>query len=278
VIGGFASLTILTKNSFLDEIRKQYVVTARAKGLGEQRVLYGHVFRNAMLIVIAGFPAAFIGMLFTGALLIEVIFSLDGLGLLGFEAALNRDYPGDVRHALLLYAGGPVAPVGDLTSTCSSTRIDFRILRGLSVCALLDAGSRTAALVELSPESAGASGLAVDFLALFFVTLPAELLANDAPAGALRTEASTSGRALHPEKLRSSRRPIHRSGSRRADRGRAGSSGRRSGIATTRWCADLPTPAPSPPTPPELAWHDDQARDVLARLIYGLHLDSFDSR
>ena len=84
---------MLTKNSFLEEINKQYVVTARAKGLSERRVLYGHVFRNAMLIVIAGFPAAFIGILFTGALLIEIIFSLDGLGLLGFEAALNRDYP-----------------------------------------------------------------------------------------------------------------------------------------------------------------------------------------
>ena len=93
VIGGFAGLTMLTKNSFLEEIHKQYVVTARAKGLTRRRVLYGHVFRNAMLIVIAGFPAAFVGILFTGALLIEVIFSLDGLGLLGFEAALNRDYP-----------------------------------------------------------------------------------------------------------------------------------------------------------------------------------------
>ena len=93
VISGFASLTMLTKNSFLDEINKQYVVTARAKGLTEHRVLYGHVFRNAMLIVIAGFPAAFVGVLFTGSLLIEVIFSLDGIGLLGFEAAINRDYP-----------------------------------------------------------------------------------------------------------------------------------------------------------------------------------------
>ncbi|MBT5193066.1 MAG: microcin C ABC transporter permease YejB, partial [Rhodospirillaceae bacterium] len=90
-IGGFATLTMLTKNSFLDEINKHYVVTARAKGLGERQVLYGHVFRNAMLIVVAGFPSAFIGVLFTGSLLIEVIFSLDGLGLLGFEAALNRD-------------------------------------------------------------------------------------------------------------------------------------------------------------------------------------------
>lgn len=93
VVGGFASLTMLTKNSFMDELGKQYVLTARAKGLPENRVLYGHVFRNAMLIVIAGFPAAFIGMIFTSALLIEVIFSLDGLGLLGFESALSRDYP-----------------------------------------------------------------------------------------------------------------------------------------------------------------------------------------
>lgn len=93
VIGGFAGLTMLTKNSFLEEINKQYVVTARSKGLTERRVLYGHVFRNAMLIVIAGFPGAFIGALFTGSLLTEIIFSLDGLGLLGFEAAVNRDYP-----------------------------------------------------------------------------------------------------------------------------------------------------------------------------------------
>mgnify|MGYP001823160516 FL=1 len=93
VIGGFAGLTMLTKNSFLDQINQQYVVTARAKGLTENRVLYGHVFRNAMLIVIAGFPSAFIGILFTGALLIEVIFSLDGIGLLGYEAVIKRDYP-----------------------------------------------------------------------------------------------------------------------------------------------------------------------------------------
>ena len=92
-IGAFATMTFLTKNSFLDEIRKQYVVTARAKGLDEREVLYGHVFRNAMLIVIAGFPGAFIGAFFTGSLLIEMIFSLDGLGLLGFEAAIKRDYP-----------------------------------------------------------------------------------------------------------------------------------------------------------------------------------------
>ncbi|MFN3700182.1 MAG: microcin C ABC transporter permease YejB [Alphaproteobacteria bacterium] len=93
VISGFAALTLLTKNSFLDEIGKQYVLTARAKGLSEKQVLYGHVFRNAMLIVIAGFPAAFVSIFFTGSLLIEVIFSLDGLGLLGYESVINRDYP-----------------------------------------------------------------------------------------------------------------------------------------------------------------------------------------
>src|SRR6185369_14151563 len=93
VIGGFATLTMLTKNCFLDEINKQYVLTARAKGLTQNRVLYGHVFRNAMLIVIAGFPSTLVGMLFTGSLLIEVIFSLDGLGLLGYQATLDRDYP-----------------------------------------------------------------------------------------------------------------------------------------------------------------------------------------
>ena len=92
-IAGFASLTMLTKNSFLDEINKQYVITARSKGLSEKKVLRKHIFRNAMLIVIAGFPSAFISILFTGSLLIEVIFSLDGLGLLGFEAAIGRDYP-----------------------------------------------------------------------------------------------------------------------------------------------------------------------------------------
>ena len=126
VIGGFATLTMLTKNSFLDEINKQYVITARAKGLAEQQVLYGHVFRNAMLIVIAGFPSAFIGILFTGSLLIEVIFSLDGLGLLGFEAAINRDYP--VMFGTLFFftlLGLIMQLVGDLTYTVVDPRIDF---------------------------------------------------------------------------------------------------------------------------------------------------------
>lgn len=99
VIGNFATITLLTKNSFLDEIGKQYVVTARAKGLTERQVLYGHVFRNAMLLIIAGLPSALLGVFFTGSLLIEVIFSLDGLGLLSFESALNRDYPVEIGRA-----------------------------------------------------------------------------------------------------------------------------------------------------------------------------------
>ncbi|PCJ61097.1 MAG: microcin ABC transporter permease [Rhodospirillaceae bacterium] len=126
VIGGFAGLTMLTKNSFLEEINKQYVVTARAKGLTEHRVLYGHVFRNAMLIVIAGFPGAFAGVLFTGALLIEVIFSLDGLGLLGFEAAINRDYPvmfGTLYFFTLL--GLLMNLLGDIMYVIVDPRIDF---------------------------------------------------------------------------------------------------------------------------------------------------------
>jgi microcin C transport system permease protein len=130
VIGGFASLTLLTKNSFLDEIGKQYVMTARAKGASEQRVLYGHVFRNAMLLIIAGFPSAFIGILFTGALLIEIIFSLDGLGLLGFEAAIRRDYPvmfGTLYMFTLL--GLVMQIVGDLMYTVVDPRIDFSARR-----------------------------------------------------------------------------------------------------------------------------------------------------
>ena len=126
LVGSFASLTMLTKNSFLDEINKQYVITARAKGITESRVLYKHVFRNAMLIIIAGFPAAFIGMFFTGSLLIEIIFSLDGLGLLGFESAIQRDYPvmfGTLFIFTLL--GLVVGIISDLMYTVIDPRIDF---------------------------------------------------------------------------------------------------------------------------------------------------------
>lgn len=131
VIGSFATLTMLTKNCFLDEIGKQYVTTARAKGLSENRVLYGHVFRNAMLLIIAGFPSALISVFFTGALLIEVIFSLDGLGLLGFEAAINRDYPvmfGTLYIFTLL--GLVVKLIGDITYTLVDPRIDFESREG----------------------------------------------------------------------------------------------------------------------------------------------------
>jgi microcin C transport system permease protein len=126
VVGGFAGLTMLTKNCFLEEIRKQYTVTARAKGASEQRVLYRHVFRNAMLLIIAGFPAAFISILFTSALLVEIIFSLNGLGLLGFESAIRRDYPvmfGTLYIFTLL--GLLMQIVGDMLYTVIDPRIDF---------------------------------------------------------------------------------------------------------------------------------------------------------
>jgi microcin C transport system permease protein len=131
VIGGFASLTMLTKNSFMEEINKQYVATAKAKGLAPRRVLYGHVFRNAMLIVIAGFPSAFIGVLFTGSMLIEIIFSLDGLGLLGFEAVIGRDYP--IMFATLYFFtlfGLLMGLIGDLMYVAIDPRIDFESREG----------------------------------------------------------------------------------------------------------------------------------------------------
>ena len=125
-IGSFTTMAFLTKNSFLDEIRKQYVTTARSKGLGEREVLYGHVFRNAMLIIIAGFPATFIGAFFSGSLLIETIFSLDGLGLLGFESAIKRDYA-VVFATLYIFAlmGLVVNVITDFIYTLVDPRIDF---------------------------------------------------------------------------------------------------------------------------------------------------------
>lgn len=126
VIGGFASLTMLTKNSFLEELNKPYVLTARAKGLSQNRILYGHVFRNAMLIVIAGFPALLIKMLFTGSLLIEVIFSLNGIGLLGYEAIMTRDYP-VVFGTLYIFAllGLILKLISDITYSLVDPRINF---------------------------------------------------------------------------------------------------------------------------------------------------------
>ena len=126
VVGGFASLTMLTKNCFLEEIGKQYTVTARAKGASEQRVLYGHMFRNAMLLIVAGFPQAFIGILFTSALLVEIIFSLDGMGLLGFQAAIQRDYPVMFGTLYIFTLLGLLMQIaGDLLYTVVDPRIDF---------------------------------------------------------------------------------------------------------------------------------------------------------
>ncbi|MAC76645.1 MAG: microcin ABC transporter permease [Rhodobacteraceae bacterium] len=130
-ISAFATLTLLTKNSFLDEIKKQYVITARAKGLSERQVLYGHVFRNAMLIVIAGFPAAFIGIFFGSSVIIETIFSLDGLGRLGFEAAVARDYP-VIFGTLFIFGlmGLVVGIISDLMYVLVDPRIDFESRQG----------------------------------------------------------------------------------------------------------------------------------------------------
>ena len=130
-ISAFATLTLLTKNSFMDEIQKQYVITARAKGLSDRRVLWGHVFRNAMLIVIAGFPAVFIGVFFGGSLIIETIFSLDGLGRMGFEAAVARDYP-VIFGTLFVFGlmGLVVGILSDLMYVFVDPRIDFERREG----------------------------------------------------------------------------------------------------------------------------------------------------
>jgi microcin C transport system permease protein len=130
-ISAFATLTLLTKNSFLDEIQKNYVITARSKGASEARVLYGHVFRNAMLIIIAGFPAVFIGVFLTGSLIIETIFSLDGLGRMGFEAAIARDYP-VIFGTLFIFGlmGLVVGIISDLMYVFIDPRIDFEIREG----------------------------------------------------------------------------------------------------------------------------------------------------
>jgi microcin C transport system permease protein len=126
VIGSFATITMLTKNAFLEEIRKQYVITARAKGLSERSVLYGHVFRNALLPIVTGFPAAFVGAFFAGSLLIETLFSLDGLGLLGYEAVIRRDYP-VVLGTLYLFTliGLLTKLISDLTYVLVDPRVKF---------------------------------------------------------------------------------------------------------------------------------------------------------
>ncbi len=176
VIGNFATITLLTKNSFLDEIGKQYVVTARAKGLTERSVLYGHVFRNAMLLVIAGLPAALLGIFFTGSLLIEVIFSLDGLGLLSFEAAMNRDYP-VVFGTLFIFTlfGLVMKLISDIVHTwsirASTSRTGSNPMR-------LSPINRAARPFKSNKRGWWSLWL---FLILFVGSLGAELIANDKP-------------------------------------------------------------------------------------------------
>ncbi len=323
VLGAFATMTLLTKNSFLDEIRKQYVMTARAKGCSERQVLYNHIFRNAMLIVIAGFPGAFIHAFFSGSLLIETIFSLDGLGLLGFESVLNRDYPGGVRNAVHIFAGGSRGQSG----------LGFGLYVDRSADRFRGAGSlMTLTVPPIETTTSTPLGEAVPpsrrplrisplnqrrwqnfksnrrgywsfwiFLILFFVSLFAELIANDRPffikfdghaywpAFVSYSETTFGGdfetaadyRDPYLQKLI-------------ADKG-----------GTVVWPLirysydthnlDLPTPAPSKPTwmlseaqckdvvqkkglkscrDLEYNWlgTDDQGRDVVARLIYGFRI------
>ena len=204
-LGAFATMTLLTKNSFLDEIRKQYVMTARAKGCGERQVLYGHIFRNAMLIVIAGFPGAFIHAFFSGSLLIETIFSLDGLGLLGFESVLNRDYP-VVFGTLFIFSLVGLVVESDLRPRLHVGRSAdrFRGAGGLMTIARAPAGrdhdavaARRGRAADAAPRSApsplnrrrwqnfkanrrGYWSFWI-FLVLFVVSLFAELIANDRP-------------------------------------------------------------------------------------------------
>ncbi len=276
VIGGFASLTMLTKNSFLDEINKQYVITARAKGVSEKKILYGHIFRNAMLIVISGFPAAFINILFTSSLLIEVIFSLDGLGLLGFEAALGRDYP-VVFGSLYIFTliGLLLRLISDLTYVLIDPRIDFESRGG----AMNFSPLTQRRLKNFMANKRGLISTQI-FCILFFLSIFAEFVANDKPiflvfkgnlhlpvfekipetyfGGEFETEADykdpfvkdlikTEGFYIMPF-IEYSYDTIN---------------------------YDLKVPSPSPPTLDNLLGTDDQGRDVLARLIYGFRISVF---
>ena len=275
VIGGFATLTFLTKNSFLEEIHKQYVLTARAKGLVERRVLYGHVFRNAMLIVIAGFPAAFIGVLFTGSLLIEVIFSLDGIGLLGFEAALNRDYP--VMFGTLYFFGLLGLLIGLIGDLHVHARRSAHRLRGARAD---DAFADPSARSPVFRANRRGTDLARRCSAvLFLLSLFAELLANDRPIlirydGAfylpmLRDYPETTFGGDFPTNAVYTDPEVAE-----ADRGEGLDAvaadplqlrhRRRRGEGRKRPAAAV--------AGEHLLGTDDQARDVLARLIYGFRI------
>ena len=280
-LGAFATMTLLTKNSFLDEIRKQYVMTARAKGCSERQVLYGHVFRNAMLIVIAGFPGAFIHAFFSGSLLIETIFSLDGLGLLSFESVLNRDYP-VVFGTLFIFSlvGLVVNLISDLTYMLDRSADRFRGAGGLMTMDVAPPtgrdhrrGRRSARRVPPARQPLALSPLNrrrwQNFKAnrrgywSFWIFLD--------PVRGVAVRRVHRQRPAVPDQVRrpyllcrpSSTYPetdlrrrfrdrgrLPRSLSAEADRGqgRLHASGRRSAIPTTRINLDLPTPAPSPPT------------------------------
>lgn len=178
VIGGFATLSMLTKNSFLDEINKQYVVTARAKGLDERDILYKHVFRNAMLIIIAGFPAAFINIFFTGSMLIEVMFSLEGIGLLGFESTIQRDYPVVFSSLYIMTLLGLVLSIiSDLTYTWVDPRIDFE---GTLMFRRSKNPLNQARWQRFKANKRGFWSMWI-FTALFVISLLAEVIANDKP-------------------------------------------------------------------------------------------------
>ena len=256
VVGGFAGLAMLTKNSFLDEINKQYVATARAKGLSRRRVLYGHVFRNAMLIVVAGFPSAFVAIFFAGELLIEVIFSLNGLGLLGFEAAVNRDYP-VMFGTLYLYTliGLLLNIVTDLTYTVIDPRIDFerrdreplaadapppRRLPRPAAAATGRCGSSSRCSCSRSAPTCSPTTARSSCATTAASTCPS---LRAYPGDRVRRRAADRGRPIAI--------PTCGGSSRRAD----GSCGRPSRIASTRSTGTLPGPAPAAAVRAPLAGH-----------------------
>ena len=274
VIGNFATITLLTKNSFLDEIGKQYVVTARAKGLTERRVLYGHVFRNAMLLVIAGLPAALLGIFFTGSLLIEVIFSLDGLGLLSFEAAMNRDYP-VVFGTLFIFTlfGLVMKLISDIVYTLVDPRIDFEN-QGVIRCACLPINQRRWARFKSNKRGWWSLWL---FLILFVGSLGAELIANDKPL-VVHYDGGwyfpVFKRYRKPPSAANSpgsqlQEPLHQPTDRRE--GRLGALAA-DPLQLRHHQLRAEGSRPRPPSAENWLGTDDQARDVLARVIYGFRV------
>ena len=289
VVGGFASLTMLTKNSFLEQINQQYVMTARAKGLTERRVLYGHVFRNAMLIVIGGFPAAFIGILFAGSLLIEIIFSLDGLGLLGYDALIQPRLSRALRRSLHLRPDRP-ADESRRRFHLHAGRSAHRFREPGDMTALPDSAAGAAALprpphhaadpAPPRPSSAptgAASGRSGSSSRLFVVSLFAEFIANDRPL-LVRFD----GHFYVPVLLDYPETTFGGDFETVADYKDPYVAGLIKAKGWMIWplipysydtaVLDLPGPAPTPPDRHHWLGTDDQARDVLARVIYGFRI------